>query len=220
MKDYSHKYFSVADLEAISKAVKEAEKRTSGEIVPYFVPESDEYEEATWRAAMLFGAVPLTIFGAIRLFSDAWSPVGILTVVITFFASSIAGAFLVRYIPPLKRFFAGRDLLHHRASLRASQAFVSEEVFKTRDRTGILLFLSFFERTVVVLGDSGIHAKVQQHEWDRIVEIIVRGMKSGRPANGLTDAIRMCGELLQRRGVRRKKSDVDELPDTLRIRKK
>jgi len=220
MKDHTHKYFSGVDLEAISKAVKEAEKKTSGEIVPYFVPESDEYEEATWRAAMLFGAIPLTMFGAMRLFSDAWSPVGILSVVIIFFASSIVGAFLVRFVPLFKRFFTGRELLRHRVSLRASQAFVSEEVFKTRDRTGILIFLSFFERTVLVLGDSGINAKVQQHEWDRIVEIIVRGMKSGKPANGLTDAIRMCGELLQRRGVRRKKSDVDELPDTLRIRKK
>ena len=220
MKDHTRKYFSGADLEAISRAIKDAEKKTSGEIVPYFVPESDGYEEAMWRAAMLFGAIPLTVFGAMRLFSETWSPIGILPIVVIFFASSIVGAFLVRFVPSCKRFFVGRELLHHRVSLRASQAFVSEEIFKTRDRTGILIFLSFFERTVVVLGDSGINAKVQQHEWDRIVEIIVRGMKSGKPTNGLTDAIRMCGELLQRRGVRRRKSDVDELPDTLRIRKK
>ena len=41
--------------------------------------------------------------------------------------------------------------------LVAMAAFVEEEVFSTRDRTGILLFLSLFEHRVVVLGDSGIN---------------------------------------------------------------
>ena len=37
--------------------------------------------------------------------------------------------------------------------------FLEEEVFNTKQRTGMLLFMSFFEREAVVLGDVGINKK-------------------------------------------------------------
>ena len=50
------KFFSPADLDAVRTAVGEAERRTSGEIVPYVVPASDAYLNALWKGAAL-GAV-------------------------------------------------------------------------------------------------------------------------------------------------------------------
>jgi len=215
-----NKYFTEDDLARISAAVKAAESKTSGEIVPFFVPQSDDYEEATWRGAVMFGALPLAILAFLRLFSDYWLATSALRIILLFFSTSILGALLVRFIPRMRCFFAGKDLLQHRVSLRASRAFVSEEVFKTRDRTGILIFLSFMERIVVVLGDSGINAKVQQSDWDGIVQTIVGGMKTKQPAEGLIRAIGQCGELLQKHGVARKSDDSDELSDQLRIKDK
>ncbi len=216
----ANKYFSNTDLERISTAVKEAEGKTSGEIVPFFVPQSDDYEEAIWRAAVVFGALPLVLLAALRLFSEYWFLGGILGVSLSFLSACIFGAFLARFAPPVKRFFAGRDLLRHRVSQRANEAFLSEEVFKTRDRTGILIFLSFLERSVVVLGDSGINAKVQPGEWDSVVDTIVAGMKGGNPAEGLIRAIGQCGELLRRRGIWKKRGDTNELANRLRVKKK
>ncbi len=53
------KYFTASDLQAIEAAVHEAEKRTSGEIVPCAVAHSDHYEAAAWKGAVLgaFAAV-------------------------------------------------------------------------------------------------------------------------------------------------------------------
>jgi uncharacterized membrane protein len=42
------RFFSQADLDAIQAAVREAEGRTSGEIVPYVVERSDEYPTTAW----------------------------------------------------------------------------------------------------------------------------------------------------------------------------
>ena len=173
-----------------------------------------------WRGALTFGGLPLVGLGTLRLFSDYWLFAGVLEISLAFLSATIFGAFLVHFLPPVKRFFAGAELLRHRVSQRADQAFLSEEVFKTRDRTGIMIFLSFLERRVVVLGDSGINAKVQQQEWDSVVETIVSGMKTGKPAEGLTHAILQCGDLLQRRGVGRKPGDKDELRDHLRVKNK
>jgi putative membrane protein len=106
--------------------------------------------------------------------------------------------------------------MERRVHQRATEAFLSEEVFNTRDRTGILIFLSLLERKVLVLGDSGINARVQQSDWHDIVQRVVSGIRSGKPAEGLTDAIHQCGLLLQKHGIAIRPDDKDELSDSLR----
>jgi putative membrane protein len=105
-------------------------------------------------------------------------------------------------------------------ALRAADAFISEEVFKTRDRTGILIFLSLEEHKVLVVGDRGIDAKVDRSEWEDVVARIVRGINIGHPADGLVDAIAQCGVLLEKHGFQRRQDDTNELPNRLRVGKK
>ncbi len=107
-----------------------------------------------------------------------------------------------------------------RVGRRASVAFLEEEVFKTRERTGILIFVSLFERRVVVLGDEGIHRRVKPGEWEGIVADIVAGIRARRPADALIEAIGRCGALLERRGVELRPDDKDELADGLRTRER
>ena len=99
---------------------------------------------------------------------------------------------------------------------RAEAAFLHEEVFRTRDRTGILILVSLLERRVAVLGDAGINAAVEQKEWDSIVAGIVAGIRAGTPARALAEGIGACGHLLERRGVAVRHDDTDELRDDLR----
>jgi len=69
---------------------------------------------------------------------------------------------------------------------------------------------------VLVLGDSGINKKVQQTEWEGVIKKVVEGMRMGKPADALVEAIRQCGDLLQKHGVTRRPDDTDELRDQLR----
>ncbi len=213
------KYFSQADLDRISAAVRAAEARTSGEIVPYFVLQSDAYFEAAWRAAAVTGGVILLAGILVFLFVDIWLPLTLFEFMAAALFGSLIVFALVHAIPSLKRLLVGRRLMSHRVHLRAEEAFLSEEVFKTRDRTGILIFVSLLEHRVVVLGDSGINAKVTPDHWNGIVAMVVDGMKHGRPAEGLERAIARCGEILAEHGVRRRSDDTDELSDNLRMSK-
>jgi len=124
---------------------------------------------------------------------------------------------LTHYIAPLRRILAGGALMRHRVSQRATEAFLAEEVFDTRDRTGILIFVSLFERQVLVVGDSGINERVKQEEWDDVVQTIIQCIRRGSYADGLVEAIGKCGTLLERRGVERRSDDTDELRDELRM---
>jgi len=61
--------FTEEDKEKIRIAVKSAEKRTSGEIVTFFVAQSDEYEEVRLRSILMFVAAPLFL---LAILSYAW----------------------------------------------------------------------------------------------------------------------------------------------------
>lgn len=209
--------FSQSDLDRIAAAVREAEGKTSGEIVPYFVDHSDKYQESVWRGGALFFALGGLIIIAVHLLSTSWIGLGPIEIILLLLGSLALGMILVHFIPSLKRMLAGNDLVEQRVAQRAAQAFIAEEVFNTRDRTGILLFLSFLEQKVIVVGDSGINAKVHQSEWHDVVDRVVRGVNAGRPAEGLIDAIHQCGTLLRTHGVKRRAGDKNELPNRLRI---
>ena len=217
MPAMNHSPFSQSDLDRITEAVRAAESKTSGEIVPYFVIQSDDYSIARWRGGVALAALAVLVTLAFQMMSKTWLPFGVLELSGAIVGAFILGILLVRAVPQFRRLMLGHALMDHRVSQRASVAFLSEEVFKTRERTGILIFLSFFERRVIVLGDSGINAKVVQSDWQEIVHTIIKSVKQGKPADGLIDAIRQCGDLLQQHGVERLRDDTDELSDSLRI---
>ena len=212
------KFFTSADQNRIVAAVREAEEKTSGEIVPYVVGHSDLYEEAEWRAGGLFGVALALIVILLQTFTSLWLPFGLVQVLLVILLGGAIGMLLGRFVAPVKRFFAGKALLERRVAQRAAEAFIAEEVFKTRDRTGILIFLSLLERKVLVVGDAGINAKVAKNDWHDIVDRLVRGIRTGKPADGLIDAIEQCGQLLRRHGVNIRPDDKDELPDSLRLK--
>lgn len=210
--------FSNSDLERIAEAVKIAEGKTSGEIVPFVVERSDAYESALWRGGFALSA---SVWLGIVLWyelSSTWFSLRLLEILMALFLAQAIGMLLVLFVPAWRRFFAGEDARARAVKQAAQAAFLSEEVFKTRERTGILIFMSLLERRVEVLGDAGINAKVAQTEWEDVVQTIVASMRAQQPAEGLIAAIQKCGGLLQRQGVLRRVDDADELSNTLRMK--
>lgn len=213
--------FSESERQRIQEAVAAAEGRTAGEIVPYVVDRSDRYDVATWRGAA-FGA--LLALAAGLLLSNVYDGWGLAWLYAHWGATLLAtlggtaGALLGAYAPPLTRLLAGADRLDQSVHRRALQAFVDEEVFTTRDRTGILLFVSLQEHRIEVVGDAGINWKVGPDDWADVVEAIRGGIRSGHLADGLIEAIGLCGKLLERQGVEIRPDDTNELPDGVRVR--
>jgi putative membrane protein len=213
--------FTDAEHAQIREAVAVAERRTAGEIVPYVVARSGRYEIAVWRGGALGAIVAAAVALAVAWAYDGWGfgwlySAWAMAFVMTF--GGVLGAALAWFVPFLRRSFAGADRLSRRVHRRAEAAFLEEGVFDTRDRTGILIFVSLFEHRIEVLGDAGINKAVAPEEWVEVVERVRRGVKSGHLADGLTDAIAMCGDLLHRRGVGLRDDDVDELSDDVRLR--
>lgn len=216
MLKLASRLFTPADQERIAAAVEAAEGQSSGEVVPYVVEQSDMYEDAAWRAALLGVFLALGVMVVLRRYTDAWLP-EFTTIAFIVVVAAGAGYILTDLIPAVTRLLAGKASIDLRVSQRAAEAFIAEEIFNTRDRTGILIFISLLERRVLVLGDAGINAKVKQEEWDAVASQVANGLRSGKPAEGLLAAIEQCGVLLQKRGVERRADDDNELSNKLRI---
>lgn len=208
--------FTDADREAIQAAVREAEERTAGEIVPYVVDASDEYPTAVWKGTALGALLGPLVALVLYEWGGFWNLYVPLWIAVPAPAGGAIGYLLTWWLPALRRWMAGDEVLEVRSRRRAEVAFLEQEVFQTRDRTGILLFLSLFEHRAVVLGDTGINQKVEQAKWDEIVRNLAAGVRSGRPGAAMVDAIHACGELLERHGVERRSDDRDELSNELR----
>jgi len=209
--------FSPEDLERIRKAVRDAESKISGEIVPVFVEKSGFYSIATYRAALI-GAAAVFLF---IIFFDryvpalaVYDPVFIFTFVMI---GGFAGALKAHFMNFVKRLMLSQTHLDQATRKRAETAFLEEEVFNTNQRTGILIFISFFEHEVIVMADKGISKVVDQKEWDSVVRIIIEQIKKGKITDGIVAAISRCGDILLEKGFVITPDDVNELGDELRL---
>ena len=212
---------SEADLDRVRVAVGEAEKRTAGEIVPFVVRQSGDYDVATWRAASVGALLAAAAALGVSSLYDGWGLTWLYAswaVEAATIAGGVVGALVGEYVPAVRRLLAGPGLLAETVHRRAAEAFLDEEVFGTRDRTGILLFVSLFEHRIEVVGDSGINAKVEAAEWVEVVDRVRAGIRQNDLAGGLVSAVDLCGDLLHRRGVALREDDADELSDGVRMR--
>lgn len=211
------KRFSEADFERIRKAVREAEVGISGEIVPVMVPQSGYYTIANYKAGIIMGLLAflaLIVFDRLLPHYAVYDPLLIFLIVV---AAGLLGSLLPQFSDGLRRLLVSRLHMDHATRQRAENAFLEEEVFNTRHRTGILIFISFFEHEVIVLADRGISKVVEQKIWDKLVADLTDNIRKGRIIEGLEAAIKRCGEILLEHGFKKTSDDINELRDDLRI---
>lgn len=207
--------FSPVDREAIRAAVAQAESRTGAEVVPWIAPACDTYPEASWKGAAGGALLGLGLGWLSHRGVAAWG--GLLWWAVLPALLGATAGFLLGRLPAVQRLLVDEDDMERRVRTAAEAAFLEAEVFATRDRTGVLLFLALLEHRVVVLGDSGVNARVQPAEWQAIADEVVAGIRRGEAPATLVRAIDRCGCLLVERGVARAAADRNELPDQPRF---
>lgn len=209
--------FGEAEREAVRRAIAAAEGATSGEVVPYVVERCDDYRVARWILATAGSVLSVIAAAAVHSAFGLWGEPLWLWGAVPGLAGAAAGWALGRFSPQLVRLATPPEILEHRVRERAATAFLEEEVFSTRERTGILILLALFERRVVILGDAGINARVAPEEWGAIADTLAAGIRGGRTVEALVEAIGACGRLLAERKVERRANDLNELDDGLRV---
>jgi putative membrane protein len=199
----------------IEKAVQNLEAKTSGEMVPYIVPDSDHYVEGT-----LYTIISFLIIGVVMIMgaSLVWLlPAGITIIeILIFLIIMMFLGFLMSFVfPSIRIQMVSSNTVDRRVMQRAETAFLDREIFNTRKRIGILLFISELERKVIILADSGISKLVPGEDWQKIVDDLIKYIKKNETADGIVNAINQCTELLVKNGIENDETAGNQLPDGL-----
>lgn len=93
-------------------------------------------------------------------------------------------------------------------------AFVFDELgmTRTKDRNGVMIYVSVPGRKVAVLGDVAIHAKLGNDYWHGVLELILGHFKKDRFCEGLCTGVERLGEQL-REHFPYERDDENELSD-------
>ena len=218
------KYFSRQDLARISEAIEKAEKKTSGEIAVAFVKQSDTYAIYELLFALILGVVFFNIllffYTPIEHFiqTHTWHYSTQMTTAVIGLSSFIfiALLYLLFNIPFLDRLIVPKKVMKKKVSDRAFLHFIQAGITETRDRSGILIFISHLERRVMIIADKGINQKIEQGQWAEFIDEIVLGIKKGHLTDHLVQVIRKCGYLLEEH-FPIKDDDTNELSNEMTI---
>jgi len=213
----SKNIFTDSDKEAIKAAVAQLEQESSGELVLYYAKNSDSYEAAAWKFSGLVGAIYAICIMALSylwLLPPNFTPIVISS---TILFSIIATFTIAWFFPKVRLSVTSTAIINRRILTKARDMFLQEQVFNTKDRTGILIYISALEHKVLVIGDNGINAKIEKSDWEHIVALVTSGIKNKEMTLGITSAIDACKKLLLDNGFIIKPGDTNELHDSIRV---
>lgn len=204
----AEEFFSAEEQERIRKATEDVEAHTAGEVATMVVDCSESYREAEILGAVLFSGLLALIVAVLFHHITIWSYV---PMVFVFF---LPAWLLIRHISHLGLPFVGRRRIEEAVQARAFRAFFEKGLHRTRDETGILIFISLLEHKVWILGDRGINEKIEPEFWRALAQQVAESIKANNASEGLIRVIAQCGEEL-RKHFPRKADDTDELSNLL-----
>lgn len=200
------KIFTESDKKRIKEATAYAESATIGEIAVMIVDRSSEYHEAEIIGGITTGNFAAFLITTLFFHDSIWWYIPF--TFILFFPAW----FLFKKLHVLKINCIGSKRKEKAVKERALKAFYEKGLYKTKQNTGVLFFISLLEHKVWVLADVGIHEKIKQAVLNKLIRQVARGIKEGRACDALVDAIGETGRLLAEH-YPVQSGDVDELPD-------
>lgn len=190
---------SESDQTRIKAAVARAEGKTAGEVMPVIARRSSVYPAPEWRGAAVGAVLGAVLMALLWAPSRAWADGGIVEYLMPVAVSLISGIsayFLVNIIPPLERLLTTKLEINSAITDAVFREFMVNNLSETRDRSGVLIYISLFERRVQILADSGINQKVEPSAWKEFADAIAAGIREGKMSDALCASIDDMGDLL------------------------
>ncbi len=172
----------------IEAAIREAQARSSGQIVIVMAKASTNYEIVPFIWSALLSLVTpwpflaLTEVSAERIF---------LIQLTVFFL-----ALLVLTLPRLAPMLTPARLRRANAHRAALEQFALRGLTHGAERNGVLLYVSLAERFARIVPDQGAAKVIAQKEWQALIDQLLADMRGGATADALIGAATGCGDLL------------------------
>ena len=203
-------FLSPAGEQQLDEAITAGEAQSRAELVVVVRPESDDYlgNDMIVASGVALATLAFQLYSSFE-FALHW----MLIHPPLFGVISIS---LLRLVPGLRAMFVRETRLREAAETAAAACFHRKGIRHTRERTGILIYVSLFEQTVVVLPDSGISQAVPANVWRDAVAPIEAVLHDEGDAGVLAARLRVLADVLAR-WCERRGDDIDELPNRAEV---
>ena len=206
----------------INRAVADAERACSAEIVPALASASGRYDRAEDFAGL---TLAVALFLVTWLFFQRDDPTAggwdgpTVALQWPVFTAVIVGGFLVGMIAAanvwwLRRLFTPRAQMREEVFAKARQVFFDQRVHHTRSAAGLLIFVSLYERSALLVADQRAMEALGQAGLDQLRDDLIARLRRESPAAALAATIRAAGQRLIA-ALPAAASDTNELPDAL-----
>lgn len=199
-------FFTDEAKKRVTAAIQDVESKTSAEVVVVVQRVSGRYRYADLSAGAVAGFAMLLVV----LFHPKEVP--LVAIPIDVLLAFVAGAVLTAYLDPLRRLLAGTRRMEEEVGKAARAAFVERGISRTRGRSGILVFVSTFERRIEVVRDVGVDPREGKDAWARAVSKLTGSVHEGADFDAFVDGLKELGPALSK-DLPRSEDDVNELPD-------
>lgn len=222
------------DLGAVEAAVRAAELRTTGEIYCILAEESSDYHGTplAWGVGVALLAPALLLAGGIHVTAPdlglfgGWTVAQVEDIGEATARAALEGTLILQAllfvatalivnIRPIRGALTPRGMKREHVRQRAEEQFIAKNLSATRERTGVLIYVSAAERMAELIADESIHQQVEPDAWDKAMAALVAGLKRGAPAQGFVDAIGLCADVLAATFPARPGDNPNELPDAV-----
>ena len=176
------------EVKKIEEEVKKAEQKTQGEIVPVILSACDDYKVTNYYLALF-----LTFIGAVCFYILEIDSVYLLPLLTV---AALFGYFMAE-VSAIKRFLTGDEMIAQEVHEKTMSLFLENNLHHTEGRNGIIVMVSLLEHRVEILADKGINDKIDPEKWSEICQKLISQIKSNKLADGVREAIRDCGEILE-----------------------
>ncbi len=192
--------------ERCAEAVAELESTSAAEVVVVVAPYSGHYHDLDLLWGLVFGLASLAYMLHSRF--DFHPDFVLLNVVL----AGVVGWFLSRSTQSPRRLWCRQERRQHQVRLAAQSAFADQGLSATRDRSGLLLYISLWERLAVVQPDYGVDGALPRAIWNEVRHRFGQATTLEQLEEALFASLEQLREPLSQ-ALPRAEDDRDELPN-------
>lgn len=204
-------FFSPSYQEELDTAIQELELKSSVELVTVIYPECDNY-----RDIELWGGIFLAFLALVIKFMVP----AIIHIYAILFGTLLAfslGIGLIKWFPNLKYRLINKKRMRRQAEIMARAIFQKAHIHRTSHHTGVLLFISTFERQAVLLWDIGVDVALTIDELDKLQFQFKEIFNTPNPPQALLAKIRSSIPIFEGH-LPVQPNDINELPNHLHVK--
>lgn len=170
------KFLDDAARAGFRRAIEAIESASAVEVVVALRRQSAPYRHANAAVSVVVAFCSL----AAMLFSA--HPFRLTSILIDTFIAALLSAALVELLPGVKRALTPQALRHAAITRAARATFVERGVHATRERSGLLVYISWLEQEVALVADLGLSRALPAGHLEQAQTALTAAMRDGGAA--------------------------------------